>query len=435
VTQTPSRELTEALNNLRAWGERPGPATTDVQDSLVFKATVRRLAHLSGARYEDLVRALRSDEDGDVSYGRNRARAIVKVWDFLASTNAQRPLTIADFKPGDKVTCPSGLATGGEYAGIGGEGVVTVTREGIHGRGPSGATCAPAVQVRWPSGQTWWHWPTELVKTPGAIGIGARVTSPTRRALGTDWSRHIRTPETQGTVVGRREERTEGGINVRFAVNWDNDPDPRTHEGWWHNESELSLVGQPVVSSAGATTTPLRTVAGRPVPSHTFDQVVSLLRAGNKIQAIKVLREATSVGLKEAKDYVEGLDLGSIPTAPVVAPEPSIIALLRSRLAEGEILNHSEDRDLALALLTEPRFMAHVISGDAPRELVEAAEKLLRRESLYGRVTYEVLLGAYDEATGRVDAAKLREVERLRAEAQRLSERAAALEREARRVA
>ena len=36
-------------------------------------------------------------------------------------------------------------------------------------------------------------------------------------------------------------------------------------------------------------------------------QVMDLLKAGEKIKAIKVYREATGASLKEAKDYVEGL--------------------------------------------------------------------------------------------------------------------------------
>lgn len=39
-------------------------------------------------------------------------------------------------------------------------------------------------------------------------------------------------------------------------------------------------------------------------------EVLELLRRGNKIQAIKVVREATGLGLKESKDYVETLPGG-----------------------------------------------------------------------------------------------------------------------------
>jgi ribosomal L7/L12-like protein len=36
-------------------------------------------------------------------------------------------------------------------------------------------------------------------------------------------------------------------------------------------------------------------------------QIVELMRSGRKIEAIKVYREQTGAGLKESKDYVEGL--------------------------------------------------------------------------------------------------------------------------------
>jgi Ribosomal protein L7/L12 C-terminal domain len=37
------------------------------------------------------------------------------------------------------------------------------------------------------------------------------------------------------------------------------------------------------------------------------EKIMELVKAGQKIQAIKLYREKTGVGLKEAKDYVEGL--------------------------------------------------------------------------------------------------------------------------------
>ncbi len=37
------------------------------------------------------------------------------------------------------------------------------------------------------------------------------------------------------------------------------------------------------------------------------EKLMELVQSGQKIQAIKLYREQTGVGLKEAKDYVEGL--------------------------------------------------------------------------------------------------------------------------------
>lgn len=48
-----------------------------------------------------------------------------------------------------------------------------------------------------------------------------------------------------------------------------------------------------------------------PVSSgNTLDEVAQLMKTGQKIQAIKVLREHSGTGLKEAKDAVEALALG-----------------------------------------------------------------------------------------------------------------------------
>ena len=37
------------------------------------------------------------------------------------------------------------------------------------------------------------------------------------------------------------------------------------------------------------------------------EKIMELMKSGQKIQAIKLYREQSGVGLKEAKDYVEGL--------------------------------------------------------------------------------------------------------------------------------
>ena len=38
------------------------------------------------------------------------------------------------------------------------------------------------------------------------------------------------------------------------------------------------------------------------------DEVIALLNSGNKIEAIKVYRERTGLGLKEAKDAVDAIE-------------------------------------------------------------------------------------------------------------------------------
>lgn len=61
-------------------------------------------------------------------------------------------------------------------------------------------------------------------------------------------------------------------------------------------------------------------------------QVVSLVRGGNKIEAIRVYREAMNVGLREAKEAVETIEgqLRQDRPAPVPAPPPAPPAAQRA---------------------------------------------------------------------------------------------------------
>ena len=53
-------------------------------------------------------------------------------------------------------------------------------------------------------------------------------------------------------------------------------------------------------------------------------QVLEALRRGNKIEAIKLLREATQVGLAEAKGVIDALDARANPgRAPTASPPPA----------------------------------------------------------------------------------------------------------------
>lgn len=45
------------------------------------------------------------------------------------------------------------------------------------------------------------------------------------------------------------------------------------------------------------------------------NQINGLLQRGSKIEAIKIYRESTGVGLKEAKDAVEAIEAGLEPRA------------------------------------------------------------------------------------------------------------------------
>jgi len=67
---------------------------------------------------------------------------------------------------------------------------------------------------------------------------------------------------------------------------------------------------------------------------------ISTLVAGNhKIEAIKQVRELTGLGLKEAKDYIEGLPLAALDDLPASAPYPVVSTNLAApNLAEVSVL-------------------------------------------------------------------------------------------------
>jgi ribosomal protein L7/L12 len=60
------------------------------------------------------------------------------------------------------------------------------------------------------------------------------------------------------------------------------------------------------------------------VPPDVVDEALRILRDGNKIAAIKHVRERTGLGLREAKDVVEAAERGErqrIPATPAAAAE------------------------------------------------------------------------------------------------------------------
>jgi ribosomal protein L7/L12 len=58
------------------------------------------------------------------------------------------------------------------------------------------------------------------------------------------------------------------------------------------------------------------------ISDHTLREVQALVARGNKIEAIKRLRELTGLGLKEAKDYVDSLPLIP-PSGDDFSPDPA----------------------------------------------------------------------------------------------------------------
>jgi hypothetical protein len=72
------------------------------------------------------------------------------------------------------------------------------------------------------------------------------------------------------------------------------------------NRDARDLSGPPAITPARpASSIPLRGEAGSPLDPATRAGIEQALAARRKIEAIKLLREATGMGLKEAKEAVE----------------------------------------------------------------------------------------------------------------------------------
>ena len=68
-----------------------------------------------------------------------------------------------------------------------------------------------------------------------------------------------------------------------------------------------------------------------------FPAVADALKKGNKIEAIRILREKTGLGLKEAKDAVDRLPADPIEHTKTYDPPKQVQTLSRPGLAPGEV--------------------------------------------------------------------------------------------------
>lgn len=93
------------------------------------------------------------------------------------------------------------------------------------------------------------------------------------------------------------------------------------------------------------------------------EAILAEVKGGNKIAAIKLCREATGMGLAEAKDFVERLE--TEPNAPVsTAPEAGTLSLVADLLFAGRKID-------AIKLYRE-----QVTPGAGLKESKEAVEQL-----------------------------------------------------------
>lgn len=328
------------------------------------------------------------------------------------------PAALPELKVGGKVICPSKKALYEELEGI--EGVGTVERLDFDG----------TWYVRWPSGQKWYHHASELVPVHD-LKVGDRVTCPSRKALGANFERHIATSSTLGTIVATKDDASGSGRRgLAYAVRWDGDRDPSSFQpGWYHWPEELVLV-QVAPAPAPAPVSKKFTVEGTEVPHEALVRAKVQLDAGNKIQAIKVIREATHCGLKAAKDLVESADFVafSFHPAPATEAEPAIIEKARQAVRRDDTLTRDQDWQLVRAMLADERFRNAVLRDDdddhtdEENEAREAIAGAFRGSPFYGS-EYKTLLRVYDRATGKLDTAKVEEYRRLKTEADRLAAR------------
>ena len=102
---------------------------------------------------------------------------------------------------------------------------------------------------------------------------------------------------------------------------------PPSSTGSWTRESYLARVSDLLTRSGTADAGELVRLLELNLPAHlkldAEDQLAearALMKLGRKIEAIKIVREKTGLGLKEAKDMVETPGFENGPTSPHAPP-------------------------------------------------------------------------------------------------------------------
>jgi len=78
----------------------------------------------------------------------------------------------------------------------------------------------------------------------------------------------------------------------------------KSDQQWRNSRPEVSGLSNPSLNAPASSSNVTRVSP----PVNLDERLRMLLTAGKKIQAIKEFREASGLGLKEAKDYVENLE-------------------------------------------------------------------------------------------------------------------------------
>ncbi|MBL9094727.1 MAG: ribosomal protein L7/L12 [Planctomycetaceae bacterium] len=136
-------------------------------------------------------------------------------------------------------------------------------------------------------------------------------------------------------------------------------------KAWLVQSAELP----PPVGSAPAPAVPKSAAAA--IDPEMVDEILALVRDGRKIEAIRIFRETTGCGLREAKDAVEAMEAGRqtlsegrVPPPPATMEENEILELVRAGNIIAAIKLHRER------------------TGDGLKESKEAVEALARAHGI-----------------------------------------------------
>jgi len=170
-------------------------------------------------------------------------------------------------------------------------------------------------------------------------------------------------------------------------------------------EREMSagatVIARPVVSASDRTSQPTPSVG---LPDSVMAQVCDDIRQGRKINAIKLYREVTGVGLKDAKDAVEQIERdlqigGAVPYAmpPAAAQAPAVITddvleKVQEELRQNRTINAIRIyRDATKTSLMDARIEVDRIQRALSPRAVRSADPLPARTSVPGGLSDDTL--------------------------------------------
>jgi len=143
-------------------------------------------------------------------------------------------------------------------------------------------------------------------------------------------------PEVSGLLAEGRKLQAITVYRDRYGVSWQEATEVIEALEVGTAPEYTGLASAEVRSPAPATAP---SAPGPPPRVSAIDpEVLRLARTGQKIAAIKLLREQTGLGLKEAKDVVDGLEIRASPPPEASAPSDELWAEIDAMLREGRAL-------------------------------------------------------------------------------------------------